>query len=401
MALQIISSNHSSPRLIYHSIAFQIPFLIMFLINFVPNCSGNQSSLTFPTRNPNITSNENELFDTSANIFIAIFAMFGFITNTLTVFTLSQPRFKGRSHNMRYTSLYHAIIELVLDLWIFIDKVCSFGKLPEDKYITAMLFSTLCFWSINALLCSRNWMVTLVALARLEAIFSPLKIRSNSIFSPCKSRIYTIIVLISSYSLSVVRVLYKKAVVCQNDNSIHFVNHWRGNFLYNCFEIFAFFIYQSVFPVVIVTLATFTMIFILFNHKFNAGSLLKQYFRGNENNNIMTSQQKATLTITVLAGVFTVTEIPIFIITLLRFTYPDIISNKLQILYQITRALVVIDSCCNFLIYVSTSEHYRRDLWYLCQRHFRWHKRLANDGASLGMTRVVSYIPNSRRNKIC
>lgn len=291
------------------------------------------------------------------------------ILNGVSVIVLSRSNASHRFGPIRLNLLILSISETALNSCIAMFKILSEPDIDKHFNMAGLLFDTIVFWNILTLICTRNWIVVLIALSRCEVVFLPLNSVRGLKFNNSVIKICSITIVIFSYALSFVRLFSKKATVCSNVSRIilepYLYHHWQ----YVIYETYCFFIYQSVLPVILVAGVSLAMFVSLIKGPDDG---LKKCMSsrnqiGMRRKNIKAfSQRKATRTIFVLALVFTSLEGPVFIIQALTQSGMILVGKANETLrrhvFSLINLLVVFDSCCNVFVYMITSDKFRGEI---------------------------------------
>ncbi|CAH8874679.1 unnamed protein product [Trichobilharzia szidati] len=344
-------------------------------------------------------------------LFLLVLSPIALVISCLALTVLTRPQ-AIRLGSMRVNLITLTIFEALLNLMIFMVSLSYATKLLDDQQ---NLFKTLidiaCFILIGGALCSRNWTITLISLARCVAITKPMMSRKTNshLFQPKWMAVCTIICILTGFLLSVLRLFEKQIDVCVNQNNRIILlpnTQWR-------IAKDLFFTFQSALPILIVVLTTIIMLIALFRHKlpnlnhnmpnrptersdvhksnpinatsnnFNADcsytskqnstrtrqhQILLEY---KMNERRLQNQVRATRMVTLLTVIFILFESPVFFCVIFEYKFPhgqfDLVTNALK-------SLVVLDSCANVIIYLIMSKRFRQEtvrLWRYARRQTR------------------------------
>lgn len=356
------------------------------LIKFSNSC--DPRPLNFPDEAQNRSPDE-------ACIALLVLAALAVFLETLALTVLIRPS-ANRFKSMKLSLIALTSVEMWLNSTIFIHKAWETFITMHYESFYRYWFSFVLFSLLNTALCSRNWMVTLITLARCEAITRPMAARvSTHIFSPRRQLIYLGGLIFCSVVLSTFRLVVRPIIVCTNLNSKVLSAKSERFARIGVISEKVFFAYQSAIPITIVTITTLFMIVILLRRKIptdwwdKRGSYQRgrsNYFRWkgkvnsqqvSEQDNLdndrsslfsikiaipayrLSSQVRATRFILLIASVFIVCEAPVF--------FAVIFMNHMQPsvripVYTYLRFLIILDSYANFVIYLLLNRPYRVEL---------------------------------------
>ncbi|TNN06265.1 rhodopsin orphan GPCR [Schistosoma japonicum] len=355
-------------------------------------------------------------------IFLVVLSPIALIISCLALTVLTRPQ-AIRLGSMRINLITLTIFEVLLNSMIFLISLFYTTNFPNDEQnLYKTIVHITCFIIIGGALCSRNWTITLISLARCVAITKPMISRKtySHLFQPKWMAICTISCLLTGFILSALRLFEMHIDICLNQNNRIMLipnTEWR-------IAKDLFFTFQSAIPILIVVLTTVIMLIALFRHKLpnlnhhNITNRMTQRLEVNktnnqdkiDNNNINTTntnisissnyschakhdcthtrqqqilleyklnerrlhnQARATRMITLLTVIFILFEAPVFFCVTFEYKFDrvqfDLVTNALK-------SLVVLDSCANVIIYLIMSRRFRQEsvrLWRYARRHTR------------------------------
>ncbi|KAL3321251.1 hypothetical protein Ciccas_000085 [Cichlidogyrus casuarinus] len=188
------------------------------------------------------------------------------VFDMVSLFVLTRPR-SMRLGSMRIYMLLLTQVELLLNIFILCYMTTdSLGNHKESLILS--LYVTIVIIIINVLLPTRNWFVTMIALARCEAIVRPLESRwSNRVFTQKKLKVYAVIILLLSVMFSTLRTLLTemRLEVCFNGTK-EFV---RTNKSSDQVSDEIYFSYQSAIPICLILLSTIYLVAVLCRNAIN------------------------------------------------------------------------------------------------------------------------------------
>ncbi|TPP58630.1 hypothetical protein FGIG_01813 [Fasciola gigantica] len=399
----------------------------------MPLISRNQSCLPVEAVGDRNTSDMKAIY-----IFIVSLSPVALGLSCFALIVLTRRR-AVRLGSMRVNLTTLTAFEALLNAMILMLTISSLTGLGgHNQHAPALAFTFICFFFINGALCARNWIITLIALARCIAITRPMTTRlmSTHLFRPRSLGLCTVTCILLGFILSILRMFEQKIVVCENlDDIIRLVpdSGWRL-----VSEIF--FIYQSAMPISIVFITTVIMIVVLLRNKTfsldntlqtpvtSIGSVIPvvpftrngrqlghtSFPSSAETTSVLRTpvlgsrthltdkripcsashlryslsvrqtqicaksqihyrrtqnQLRATRMITLLAAAFILFEAPIFFCVALRRYIP---LNHYRLVTNGLKALVVLDSCANVIIYLFMSKRFRQEssrLWTTIKGH--------------------------------
>ena len=337
------------------------------------------------------------------HLFLTILSPAALVISCLALTVLSRQQ-AIRLGSMRVNLITLTIFEALLNLLIFmvmLRHLLTDQDKPSHLYKTMFDLSTFVF--IGGALCSRNWIITLIAMARCIAVTKPMVSRSiySHLFRPKWVGFCTISCIAIGFILSALRLFELHIEICTTRN---YETKLRPNKEWRIVKDF-FFTYQSALPISIVTLVTIIMIITLIRHRPPPHSRHSGYRetihedtrKVEQINNTKTSttagnaataenecveirqkstisdhrkstrrtqnQVRATRMITLLAATFTLFEAPIFFCVILESYFEP---TKYNLVTNALKSLVVLDSCANVVIYLAMSKRFRqesRHLW--------------------------------------
>nr|CDS34412.1 rhodopsin orphan GPCR [Hymenolepis microstoma] len=348
----------------------------------------------------NRTKEYEQVQNSKAHITLMVLAAFAVVLEATALGVLTRPG-ATRFGSMRQSLVTLTAIEMWLTSTILVNKLWDLYVIEKHEKLPELCFSFILFLSVNSATCSRNWVVTFIALARCEVITRPVASRiSTHIFSPRRQLIYIGIFILVGVILSTIRIGIRPMVICTNLESIvHFPNVSRYSRTSEIIEN-TFFAYQSAIPITVVTIATLFMIIALLRHrmpfekktqqrrKLKCTSDEKQWWNccriqrkgqvndssGRDENGCgsvvksiqtvrhaqrLPNQIRATRFIIFIATVFIVCEAPVFFAVVFKSAISELFGKFLNIYL---RLLIIIDSFSNFFIYLLTSRPFRVEL---------------------------------------
>ncbi|CAH8677662.1 unnamed protein product [Schistosoma haematobium] len=327
---------------------------------------------------------------------------------------------------MRINLITLTIFEVLLNSMIFLISLFYTTNFPNDEQnLYKTIVHITCFILIGGALCSRNWTITLISLARCVAITKPMISRKtySHLFQPKWMAIFTISCILTGFILSALRLFEMHIDICLNQNNKIILipsSEWR-------IVKDLFFTFQSAIPILIVVLTTVIMLIALFRHKLpnlnhhhvsdrmtrrletnnnnktEHNSIINTNNTANNNNIVsinrsyscatkhdythtrqqqilleyklnerrLHNQARATRMITLLTVIFILFEAPVFFCVTFEYKFDrvqfDLVTNALK-------SLVVLDSCANVIIYLIMSRRFRQEsvrLWRYARRQTR------------------------------
>lgn len=352
----------------------------------------------------------------------------------------------SRKRSQQFGSLRCSLITLTsVEMWlnfsIFIHTVWEKFVSVNNETLSQYVCSFFLFCLLNNAICSRNWAVALIALARCEAITRPLAHRvATRIFSPNRQLMYMGFFICIGMFVSVFRLIFQNLNVCVNQRYIVYITIMEKTAI----QIFAerlFFVYQSAIPTSLLSLTAIFMTFTLLRHRNSLIRKSSNYDEKRNSNNKACDESengriicrlrkkkqakriskhvRATRAILLIVIVFTILEAPIFF----AVTFSFYISELWRFLiYKMLRYLIVADTYANFVIYLLTSQPFRVELRFLlrckhsqlqqcptrCQRASSFIEKRENDTSnnfgidlSSADTFSVVKVPISQKSQIC
>ncbi|VDL57532.1 unnamed protein product [Hymenolepis diminuta] len=348
----------------------------------------------------NQTNEYEQVQNSKAHITLMILAAFAVVLEAIALGVLTRPG-ATRFGSMRQSLVTLTAIEMWLTSTILVNKLWDLYVIEKYEKLPELCFSFILFLSVNSATCSRNWVVTFIALARCEVITRPVATRvSTHIFSPRRQLIYIAIFILVGVIMATIRISIRPMVICTNLESIvHFPNVSRYSKASKIIEN-TFFAYQSAIPITVVTIATLFMIIALLRHRMPSEKKEKQEEKfkcetdqrqswtccriqrkrqrtdtsgkdedgcGSVVKSIQTvrhaqrlpNQIRATRFIIFIATVFIVCEAPVFFAVVFKSAISELFGKFLNIYL---RLLIIVDSFSNFVIYLLTSRPFRVEL---------------------------------------
>ena len=243
----------------------------------------SEAEPTFPSTDPNVLvaysnscdprllefhGSSHNLTQDNSHIGLLIFAAVALILEAVALAVLARPA-ATRFGSMRRSLVAMTAVEMWLSSTIFIHKAWEEFTTEPNETFTHFCLSFLLFSALNAAICSRNWVVTLIALARCEAITRPVATRvSTHIFSPRRQAYYIGILIVCSIGLSIYRLAIRKILVCTNLGDVVFqIGGNQTNSMLRLVSEKIFFAYQSAIPIIVVTISTLFMMVVLLRHR--------------------------------------------------------------------------------------------------------------------------------------
>ncbi|CAI2735265.1 unnamed protein product [Schistosoma spindalis] len=375
-----------------------------------------------------IAYNQSELVYTPPiYIFLVVLSPIALIISCLSLTVLTRPQ-AIRLGSMRINLITLTIFEVLLNSMIFLISLFYTTNFPNDEQnLYKTIVHITCFILIGGALCSRNWTITLISLARCVAITKPMISRKtySHLFQPKWMAIFTISCILTGFILSALRLFEMHIDICLNQNNRIMLipsSEWR-------IVKDLFFTFQSAIPILIVVLTTVIMLIALFRHKLpnlnhhNVSDRMTRRLETNNSNNNKTehnsiintnntansnnivsinrsyscttkhdythtrqqqilleyklnerrlhNQARATRMITLLTVIFILFEAPVFFCVTFEYKFDrvqfDLVTNALK-------SLVVLDSCANVIIYLIMSRRFRQEsvrLWRYARRQTR------------------------------
>lgn len=346
---------------------------------------------------------QQDVVSDNSHIALLLFAAIAVVLEAVALTVLTRPA-ATRFGSMQRSLVALTAMEMWLNTTIFVHKAWEEYFTTRHEKLSEFCFSFILFSALNSAICSRNWVVTLIALARCEAITRPVATRvSTHIFSPHRQLVYIGILIVCSIALSTFRLVIRQVLVCTNlDNVVLHVRTDQTSWLQVVSEKI-FFAYQSAIPITVVTIATLFMIVVLLRHRVPSERRKEQQrkvetkptqkegrkwkcWRGGRSTprdegggcvvpslqavrqaQRLPNQMRATRFILFIATVFIVCEAPVFFaVVCVNSMSPTVVIR----VFTYLRFLIIADSFANFVIYLLTSRPFRVELVNLltCRR---------------------------------
>lgn len=208
----------------------------------------------------------------------------------------------------------------------------------ETAYLAANVFTP-----------ARNWCIVLIALSRLEVVIKPFAYQQGKIFTKRTIAYVLAFLVVCVISLSVPRLFTYRWHLCQNEDGKYFLHSEYLDVLTHIqIAITLYFSIQSVIPPCIVAVSSVVMI------------LMLRHRESSQSNSAVTKS------VLVLLGLFSFLEGTQFIMALLCMTKEE--STVCLFLMSFGNNLIVLDSCCNFVVYMSTTREFRHNMSKLLVR---------------------------------
>lgn len=322
----------------------------MFVFVYPENC-------TVPTEAPSGPNSSLPSQSLLHAIFIPLFSV-ALCTNTLALVVLNRPVVRHRFGSIRLHLTLLSSSEVCLNSFLMAQMIFHLSMASSTSSILAKkVLDTIAEWNVGALLTSRNWCVALIALARCEAIWKPLGWRGQRkfYFNPKRVLRYYVTIVLLSYAWSLLRRFRFYGEVCAGyvtrmqllDASPQFKN----------FDRYGYFATQRAAPTVVIFGAAVAILCILLrthspqSHVGAGGGVSSR-----------SQSRKAARMVAILAVVFTVLEMPIFLtITLMYAGVKMDTKTATEYLGIVNVCCIVADSICNFLIYIFTSKRFKQE----------------------------------------
>ena len=362
-------------------------------------------------------SSLSDLTSDNSHIALLIFAAVAVVLEAVALAVLARPA-AARFGSMRRSLVALTAVEMWLNSTIFVHKAWEEFTTERHEKLPHFYFSFLIFSALNSAICSRNWVVTLIALARCEAITRPVATRvSTHTFSPRRQLIYISILIVCSIAFSVFRLAIRKIIVCTNLDNVVFPIAEDQTSTIRLISEKVFFAYQSAIPITVVTISTVFMMVVLLRHRLPS-ELRKNKTRGEKGDGReneqesrwrwqwrwqwrwrccgwrckesdqmsvsgrsdedggrvvstlqavrqaqrVSNQMRATRFILFIATVFIVCEAPVFFAVVCVNSMSPL--TVIQV-FTYLRFLIIADSFANFAIYLLTSRLFRVELMNL------------------------------------
>lgn len=339
-----------------------------------------------------------------SHIILLIFAAIAELLGIAALAVLTRPG-ASRFGSMRKSLVALTAIEMWLNSMIFVHKIWEEFVTTQYQRLPEFYFSFILFLMLNTAICSRNWVVTLLALARCEVITRPVATRvSTHIFSPRRQLIYLAGLIIISVAISTFRLVIRQILVCTNLGYAVFPAQSNRTSELKIISEKIFFAYQSAIPITVITISTIFMMIALLRHrmpserkrekqeesnrseqvqrrkwtsfrlqrlnKVSTGSKKDDEGCGSVIKSIQTVRQaqrlpnqiRATRFIFFIAMVFIVCEAPVFFAVICASSMSPM--TVIQV-FTYLRFLIIADSFANFVIYLLTSRPFRVELMNL------------------------------------
>ncbi|VDL59970.1 unnamed protein product [Hymenolepis diminuta] len=215
-------------------------------------------------------------------------------------------------------------------------------------------------WIRDTGICGRNWAITLITIARAEAVIWPLGSRCYQRF--LREKRYFLLVFgifaFTGASISALRRCDQKVNVCYSPRLESYCFSYEFLFISD-FEHFAavYFSFQTLLPWMLILIFTTLIIFHLKPCKRQAeNSILRQKNKtGGRDNNL-----RASIAVTVIAVFCTIFEFPTFALSM-YYVFVDPNANY-ELWDSVANTLLQIDSIVNFFLLIITMPSLRRRL---------------------------------------
>lgn len=286
----------------------------------------------------------------------------GFV-NCLSFLIFYKQTFEQRS--VRFNLLSMSLVEVVLQFFLMIEGILVLTSFEHFHTVVFSLLTSIAHVSVNTAFCVRNWNVVILCLARCEVVYRPLHSRHRRIFSCRGIQVMQVLLASSSLLLAILNNFSVQGFICTNKRNVVIVNDLLSrNVVFQYFEAYGFFMFQSCVPVVVISIATLALWHRLsvIRRDRSAYKHTPSYMSHHRNSAAPTRSSNqswnTSCLVFFLTVVFCLLEIPTFIITCyVLFTppreyaiHPDIISNILK----------EVDSGLNFFVYAASSRRFRR-----------------------------------------
>ncbi|TGZ65899.1 hypothetical protein CRM22_005636 [Opisthorchis felineus] len=310
-----------------------------------------------------------------------------------------------RMGSMRVNLMTLTIFEIILNVSIF---YCILTRLTVSTDISERLVVALVnifsFCVLQGSLCTRNWIITLIALARCVAITRPVasRLMSTHLFRPKPLGGLTVLCILTGYILGFSRLVEMEITICQNlDKRVRLTettDPWK-------FPRYTYFIFQAALPIIILFISTVIMVTVLLRARVltidtredNQGtkrikcspSQLRnssgaQHTRmcaeKRVNYRRVQNQLRATRMITLLAATFIIFESPVFFCVVLEHHFER--AHFRSVTWAV-KSLVVLDSCANVIIYVLVSKRFRQESARLLNCFLKRSRRLRQSASDI------------------
>ncbi|KAH9280577.1 hypothetical protein ECG_07332 [Echinococcus granulosus] len=349
---------------------------------------------------------QQDVVSDNSHIALLVFAAIAVVLEAVALVVLTRPA-ATRFGSMQRSLVALTAMEMWLNTTIFVHKAWEEYFTTRHERLSEFCFSFVLFSGLNSAICSRNWVVTLIALARCEAITRPVATRvSTHIFSPQRQLIYIGVLIVCGIALSTFRLVIRQVLICTNlDNVVLHIRSDQTSRLQLISEKI-FFAYQSAIPITVVTIATLFMIVVLLRHRmpserrkeqqrkvevretqkegekwkrwrcFRCGRLTPRDDGGGcvvpslqavRQAQRLPNQIRATRFILFIATIFIVCEAPVFFAVICANSMSPTVVIRV---FTYLRFLIIADSFANFVIYLLTSRPFRVELVNLltCRR---------------------------------
>ncbi|CAH8562903.1 unnamed protein product [Schistosoma turkestanicum] len=198
-------------------------------------------------------------------IFLVVLSPIALIISCLALTVLTRAQ-AIRLGSMRINLITLTIFEVLLNSMIFLISLFYTINFPNDEQnLYKTIVHITCFVLIGGALCSRNWTITLISLARCVAIAKPMISRKtySHLFQPTWMAMCTIGCISTGFILSALRLFEMHIDICLNQNNrIMLIPNTEWRIVKDLF-----FTFQSALPILIVVLTTVIMLIALFRHK--------------------------------------------------------------------------------------------------------------------------------------
>lgn len=285
----------------------------------------------------------------------------GFV-NCLSFLIFYKQSFEQRS--VRFNLLSMSFVEVMLQAFLMIEGVLVLTSFEHFHTVVFSLLTSVAHVSVNTAFCVRNWNVVILCLARCEVVYRPLHSRHRRFFSCRGIQIMQVVLTSCSLLLALLNNFSVQGFICTNKRNVVIENDLLSrNVVFQYFEAYGFFMFQSCVPVVVISIATLALW-----HRLNVirrdrstrkhTSSYVAHQRTSAGPSRSNQSWNTSCLVFFLTVVFCLLEIPTFIITCYvlfapptEYTiHPDIISNILK----------EVDSGLNFFVYAASSRRFRQ-----------------------------------------
>ncbi|KAL3308010.1 hypothetical protein Ciccas_013465 [Cichlidogyrus casuarinus] len=281
-----------------------------------------------------------------------------FLLNNISFWTLlRQPKKSAMRRNLILLSFSEIALTStqILDYGFEIsNKTFRYQGEIEDIWTKAYM-AQLCNVLSDVTICMRNYCNALIAIGRAEVIICPLR---RKFFNQHRLLLSYIFLWLISSGVALARSTGEQLSSCHvsMDNSSSVFKTWDSG-PKGTNRIIAFFVFQVIIPLTVVVVATSLIIY-------HVAPTKKQENEITSNPNRRKHHKKATQTVLILAGIFTLFELPTFIMVIISESM-NVSDNVTDIMIPISEFGMAFDSLFNIFAYCTAVSEVRRNVLYI------------------------------------